>query len=351
LRLAQFESWLAVQGIPWPRTEAGRLSLSEDTFKTMAKAYPIVAPIREVRDNLGKLRLTDLAVGADGRNRCLLSPFRARSSRNQPSASRFVFAPSVWLRGLIRPAPGRALAYIDFSSQEIGIAAALSGDAAMCRAYQSGDPYLDFAIAAGLAPPGATKATHKAVRDRCKALVLGTLYGMQEKTLAGNLNASTAEARELLRAHRRTYPRFWQWSQAATDTAMLRGYLDTVFGWRLHVTGDTKPTSLMNHPMQSNGAEMLRLACCYLAEPGIELCAPVHDAVLIEAPAGEIEAAVAEAQRLMRKAARVVLGGFEIGTDAEIVRYPDRYSDPRGVEMWRRVTGWLERIETVRAAA
>jgi DNA polymerase I-like protein with 3'-5' exonuclease and polymerase domains len=221
----------------------------------------------------------------------------------------------------------------------------------MCRAYQSGDPYLNFAIAAGLAPPGATKATHKAVRDRCKALVLGTLYGMQEKTLAGNLNASTAEARELLRAHRRTYPRFWQWSQAATDTAMLRGYLDTVFGWRLHVTGDTKPTSLMNHPMQSNGAEMLRLACCYLAEAGIELCAPVHDAVLIEAPAGEIEAAVTEAQRLMRKAARVILGGFEIGTDAEIVRYPDRYSDPRGVEMWRRVIGWLERIETVQAAA
>jgi len=289
--------------------------------------------------------LTDLAVGRDGRNRCMLSPLRARSGRNAPSASKYIFGPSVWLRSLIKPAPGRALAYIDFTSQEIGIAAALSGDAVMLRAYQSGDPYLAFAIDAGLAPPGATKTTHKSVRDRCKAMVLGTLYGMQEKTLASNLGTLTCEARELLRAHRRTYERFWQWSQAATDTAMLRGYLDTVFGWRLHVTSDTRPTSLLNHPMQSNGAEMLRLACCYLVEAGIELCAPIHDAVLIEAPAGEIEHAVTQAQRLMRKAARVVTGGVEIGTDAEIVRYPDRYQDARGVDMWRRVMALVDRIE------
>jgi hypothetical protein len=351
LRMSLFEAWLAEQGIAWPRTECGRLSRSEDTFKTMAKAYPIVAPIREVSENLAKLRLTDLAVGRDGRNRTMLSPLRARSGRNAPSASRFIFGPSVWLRGLIRPEPGRALAYIDFSSQEIGIAAALSGDPAMLRAYQSGDPYLAFAVDAGLAPAGATKATHKAVRDRCKALVLGTLYGMQEKTLAGNLNAPTAEARALLRAHRRTYSRFWQWSQAAIDTAMLRGHLDTAFGWRLHITAETKATSLLNHPMQSNGAEMLRLACCFLVEAGIELCAPVHDAVLIEAPAGEIEAAVAEARRQMRRAARIVTGGVEIGTDAEIVRYPERYTDPRGVDMWRRVVELLARIEAAQPAA
>ena len=349
LRMALFERWLIEQGIAWPRTESGRLSVSEDNFKTMAKAHPIVAPIREVRDSLAKLRLTDLAVGRDGRNRTMLSPLRARSGRNAPSASRFIFGPSVWLRSLIKPEPGRALAYIDFSSQEIGIAAALSGDSAMLRAYQSGDPYLAFAVDAGLAPAGATKATHKAVRDRCKALVLGTLYGMQEKTLAGNLNAPTAEARALLQAHRRTYSRFWQWSQAAIDTAMLRGHLDTAFGWRLHITGDTKATSLLNHPMQSNGAEMLRLACCFLVDAGVELCAPVHDAVLIEAPVGEMDAAVAEAQRQMRRAARIVTGGVEIGTEAEIVRYPDRYSDPRGVDMWRRVVALLDRLEVAAA--
>ena len=77
-----------------------------------------------------------------------------------------------------------ALAYVDFSSQEMGIAAALSGDAALLEAYRSGDVYLSFAKQAGLAPPDATKASHGEVRDRCKAVVLGTLYGMGPETLA-----------------------------------------------------------------------------------------------------------------------------------------------------------------------
>ena len=36
--------------------------------------------------------------------------------------------------------------------------------------------------------------------------------------------------------------------------------------------------------MQANGAEMLRLACCFATERGVRVCAPVHDAILIEAP-------------------------------------------------------------------
>ena len=71
-----------------------------------------------------------------------------------------------------------ALAYCDWSSQEIAIAAALSGDELLWNAYESGDPYIAFAIQAGLAPPVATKETHKDIRNRCKSVVLGTNYGM-----------------------------------------------------------------------------------------------------------------------------------------------------------------------------
>jgi DNA polymerase I-like protein with 3'-5' exonuclease and polymerase domains len=238
-----------------------------------------------------------------------------------------------------------SLAYIDFSSQEIGIAAALSGDEAMQRAYISGDPYMSFAIEAGLAPHGSTKTTHKALRDRCKAVVLGTLYGMQDKTLAANLGIQTAEARALLNAHRRTYRTFWDWIQRVTDSAMTLGFLDTVFGWRLHVTADTLPTSLLNHPMQSHGAEMLRLSCCFLTEAGIRVCAPVHDAVLIEAPTAEISAAVSHARSLMARASRIVLNGFEVGTEAEVIHHPERYSDPRGADTWSRVLHLLDVLE------
>lgn len=338
LRMAKLETWAAERSIPWARTESGRLSLSEESLKSLSGAYPELGPLRELRFNLGKLHVGDIAVGSDGRNRTMLSAFRAKTGRNQPSGTRFVFAPSVWIRSLIRPSEGRALAYIDFSSQEIGIAAALSGDPAMLYAYQTGDPYLSFAIEAGLAPVGATRVSHESVRDRCKALVLGTLYGMGQSTLAANLGITAVEAKGLLAAHRKVYSVFWDWSQRATDAAILKGYVDTVFGWRLHVTSDTRPTSLLNHPMQSHGAEILRLSCCYLIETGIKVCAPVHDAVLIEAAEADIDQVVLEAKGFMGKASRVVLGGFEIRTDAKVIRYPNRYEDPRGKGMWLKVT-------------
>jgi DNA polymerase I len=97
----RWERYLARRRIPWPQLESGRLDLSDNAFRQMAKAYPEVAPMRELRSALSDLRLNDLAVGADGRNRAILSAFRSRTGRNQPSNTRFIFGPSVWLRSLI----------------------------------------------------------------------------------------------------------------------------------------------------------------------------------------------------------------------------------------------------------
>src|SRR5262249_48806335 len=132
-----WERYLIAHDIPWPRLESGRLDLEDKTFREMAKAYPLVSPIRELRSALSELRLNDLAVGEDGRNRTLLSVFASRTGRNQPSSSKYIFGPSVWLRSLIKPPPGFGVAYIDWSQQEFGIAAPLSGDTAMLPAYQS----------------------------------------------------------------------------------------------------------------------------------------------------------------------------------------------------------------------
>jgi hypothetical protein len=127
----RFANWLVEQSIPWPHLASGALDLSDGCFHEMGRAYPDrVSPIRELRTALSQLRLESLAVGTDGRNRCLLSPFGSRTGRNTPSNSKFIFGPSTWLRGLIRPEPGKALAYVDWEQQEFGIAAALSGDRA-----------------------------------------------------------------------------------------------------------------------------------------------------------------------------------------------------------------------------
>jgi DNA polymerase I len=344
----RWERYLIAHGIPWPRLESGRLDLSDDAFRQMAKAHPAVSPMRELRSALSDLRLNDLAVGQDGRNRTILSAFRSRTGRNQPSNAKYIFGPSVWLRFLIKPPPGFGIAYIDWSQQEFGIAAALSGDRAMQDAYLSGDPYLAFAKQAGAVPDDATKQTHGPTRELFKQCVLAVQYGMEFESLAARIGQPPVVARDLLRAHRETYRNFWCWSDAAVDHAMLTSALHTVFGWRIHIDENPNPRSLRNFPMQANGAEMLRLACCLATERNIEVCAPVHDAVLICAPLDRLEDDIAGMRAAMAEASKIVLGGFELRSDAMRICHPDRFQDPRGKAMWDRV---IELVNKRRAGA
>jgi hypothetical protein len=342
----RWADYLIRSGIPWPRLLSGALALDDEVFREMARAYPAeVGPIRELRHTLSQMRLQELMVGADGRNRYLLSAFRSKTSRNQPSNSKAIFGPSAWLRSLIRPLKGCAVAYVDWSAQELGIAARLSGDTVMQEAYLSGDPYLFLARRAGAVPADATKKTHPTEREQFKVVSLGVLYGLSAEGLARKLNVPPCRGRELLRMHQETFRRFWAWSDQVEMTGMLTGQLRTVFGWTLRAGTDANPRSLRNFPMQGNGSEMLRLACCLATERGITVCAPIHDALLVEGPIDEIETVVRRTQEAMREASEIVLDGFALRTDAKIVRWPDRYMDERGKTMWETVSRLLEEIE------
>jgi DNA polymerase I len=347
----RWENYLAIHGIPWPRLESGRLDLNDGAFRQMAKAYPAVSPMRELRSALSDLRLNDLAAGEDSRNRALLSVFASRTGRNQPSNSKYIFGPSVWLRSLIKPPAGFGIAYIDWSQQEFGIAAALSGDTAMQAAYRSGDPYLAFAKQAGAVPANATKETHGPTRELFKQCVLAVQYGMEAESLAARIGQPPIVARDLLRAHRETYRKFWRWSDAAIDHAILTGTLHTVFGWQVHIDDRPNPRSLRNFPMQANGAEMLRLACCLATERDIEVCAPVHDAVLICAPVERLEKDITGMRAAMAEASKTVLDGFELRTDAMDIRHPERFYDPRGIAMWDRVIELITKRRAIARAA
>lgn len=333
----RFRQYLISENIPWPCLPSGALQLDDDTFEAMATSFPQLYDLRDLRLALGQLRLTSLNAGNDGRNRCMLSILRSKTGRNQPSNSHFIFGPSVWLRGLIQPRPGCGLAYVDWSQQEFGIAAALSGDAKMQAAYASGDPYLAFAKQAGAVPDNASKITHAAEREQFKACVLAVQYGMGAESLALRIRQPIARARELLDLHKRTYRQFWKWSDGAVYEAVLNGRLWSVFGWQIFTGDSPNERSVRNFPMQANGAEMLRVACILLMDKGIRICAPVHDAILIEAPLETLDVVVAQTQEIMQQASAIVLDGFVLKSDARVVRYPDRYMDERGTKMWNTV--------------
>ena len=303
-------------------------------FSERARAHAELLPLKELQATLAAFRPDTLTIGRDGRNRTSLRPFQSRTGRNQPGSKSWLLGGPAWTRNLIRPPVGRGLALIDWAQQEFGIAAALSGDQAMQAAYQSGDPYLTAAIATGAAPADATKYSHGDVRDQYKACALGVQYGMGAATLARSLRLGIGDAEALLKAHRSRYSKFWRWSDGIEDTALLRGQLQSVFGWRVTVGSDSNPRFLRNFPIQANGAEMLRLACCSITEAGIQVCAPLHDALLIEAPLESLEHAIGMTQQLMAEASSIVLDGFALRTDVRIVRPPDRLGDRRGTAIW-----------------
>jgi hypothetical protein len=125
--------------------------------------------------------------------------------------------------------------------------------------------------------------------------------------------------------------------------------LKTVYGWKVF-PDNLRPTTAKNFALQANGAEMLRLAVIALTERSVAVCAMVHDAVLIEASIDEIDATIALTRDCMAAASRAVLAGFEIGTDVEVYRYPNRFTDKRGLEMWDKVTS-LVKHQTIHEAA
>jgi DNA polymerase I len=342
----------------WPRLESGVLDMRRKTFENMTRGFPQLEALRQLRHARDKLRKIKLAVGSDGRNRTVLWPFKSKTGRTQPKAAEWIFSPAVWLRSLIKPGPGMAIAYIDYSSMEFLLAAARSGDNAMLKMYQSGDPYLSFAKKVGAVPQSATKKSHEPVRDNYKIMLLSTQYGLSKQTLAARLKISEFEAAEMLAQHHSQFAQYWSWSDDYIQHAMQTGVVQTAFCWTYHVgiVGATNERSLRNWPIQSDGADVLRIACILAARHGIKLLAPVHDAVLIEAPIERIEADVALMREIMRRASRIVLnkdadGPYELRTDAKIWRHPEHYTDPRGDAIFEQVLDLLAAKATTKRRA
>jgi DNA polymerase-1 len=169
-RLGLLESWPKSEVMGWPTTE-------EEVFRERAQANKTLNPLFELHYTLERLKRLDLPIGPDGRHRAkTLQAFGTNTGRNAPRG--FAFAPAVWVRFLIKPRPGWAIVYSDYSAQAIHIAARKSGDPMLTAAVESGDPYLWYARKTGMAPPAPSKISHAHLRNEIlKAFQLSVHYG------------------------------------------------------------------------------------------------------------------------------------------------------------------------------
>jgi hypothetical protein len=344
-RKQRFADYVRRHQMSWPNLESGALDETDQIFREMAGKYPHIEPLRELRYSLSKLRLHELAVGNDYRNRASLWAFGTKTARNAPSASQYVFGPAKWLRRLIAPALGRALVHRDYRQQEVRIAALLSGDDALLQACEGGDVYLGIAEQLGFLPESLDAAERQAVRTLFKTVVLGIQYGLGPHSLAVRTGISLYEAGEILARLRARFHRFEDFTRSVSDHAGLKLEIGTPFGWWMQCPPTINPRTVRNFPMQSTGSEILHAACVLAERRGVEIVAPVHDALMAEGPAQQVEELSEALDQVMGDAAALVLRGYHLPTDYQLVRPGERYRDNRGEAMWATVNHLLAKLE------
>ena len=298
------QEWIRRQGFPnWMPTNSGGESLSLDAFARYFESHDAyrtgslgahMLKYLKTKQSLngflppkkGKKNFWD-SIGSDHRVRPYFGIYGSQSARSQPAATGFIPLKSSWMRVLIEPDPGRAIAGIDWSQQEFLLAALLSEDPGMIRAYQSGDVYLYTGKLAGAIPQDATRDTHEDLRNLFKSTVLGIQYLMGPRTLSGKLTRDTGktvsidEAEQLIDQFNAAYPIFSDWREEVVADYRRDGYLRLPCGWVMW--GDNpNHRSIANCPIQGTGSSIMRRAVSNAQDAGLQVIYTLHDAIYIE---------------------------------------------------------------------
>ena len=226
-------------------------------------------------------------VGSDHRVRPYLNIYGSMTSRTQPSATSFIPLKSAWMRALIMPPPGRAIASIDYSSVEFLISAIWSRCVSMYEAYKSGDVYSDYGRRSGIMPVNGNKHTNPIERQQCKPIVLGMSYDMTKHGLSHDLSmkfgreVTEDEAQEYIDKFEEAYPQLFEKKDENLEEYEVVGHLKLQCGWYLWGENDNQ-RSVNNFKIQGMCAAIMRKAVCLCQDAGLDVIFTLHDAVYIE---------------------------------------------------------------------
>jgi DNA polymerase-1 len=227
-------------------------------------------------------------------------------------------------RACFRPGPGRVLVKADYSQIELRIAAELSGDRRLLEAFSRREDLhvLTAALVLGKSPGAVTGED----RRLAKAINFGLLYGMGPRAFAEHAQAAygvgltEAEAARLRERFFQAYPELRAWHRRARGDGPVE--VRTASGRRRVVNSFTER---LNTPVQGTGADGLKLALALLWEtrdrcPGAAPVLAVHDELVVEADAGEAEAARDWLVGCMRRGMEAFLKKVPVEVEAVICR-------------------------------
>jgi DNA polymerase I len=223
------------------------------------------------------------------------------------------------------PADGCAFVTADYSQIELRILAHFSGDPAFVEAFRSGADIhrQTAAIMFGVEVPSVTAE----MRAAAKTVNFATIYGIGAFALSHQLGTSVQEAKEFIENYFIRFPDVRRYLDEQVEKARDCGFVETISGRRRYIPEISSSNynirqfgerAATNAPVQGSAADIIKLAMIAihrsLAEAGsaARMLLQVHDELVLEAPAGEVEETRALVKTLMEDA-------FELSVPLEVV--------------------------------
>jgi DNA polymerase I-like protein with 3'-5' exonuclease and polymerase domains len=343
----RFLTWCIRNGVPWPMTVSPHTGLKMFSFdkrtrERMKHAHPFIADMHEAMKTVTQLHNRDMAVDFRRRRHFYGTiPFATSTGRN--SFRGYLMSGPKWMRFLAAPCdPEHALVNVDLKCEEIGFMAGISGDRNLLSSYLAPtDPHMAFAILARAAPPWATEKTHKAVRNKYKAVNFAVSYGQGAYGLARDTGMHLCEAVRLLKQHKQSYADLWHNAKIRVRSAFAKGRCETLDGWPRRVEPGDNWRSVMNFAIQGGGAALMRVATVYLSRAGLQLLGSNHDSFLLECARAELPEVERVVNLILSQTVSQVLPTVPLKWKTEI--FEGRFIDSDGSRLWQRVTDTVNR--------
>ena len=310
------------------KTPSGQPSTDEDSLAELALDHPLPKLILEMRA-LSKLKSTytdklpKSVHPQTGRVHTTYSQTTAvtgRLSSNDPNLQNIPIRTPAGrrIRECFIAPPGSKILSADYSQIELRIMAHLSGDENLRRAFSEG---LDVHRATAAEVFG--MALDKVGNDErrvAKVINFGLIYGMSSFGVAQNLDIERGTAQTYIDSYFARYPGVKRYMDETRRRARELGYVETVFGRRLWlpelrsgapIRRQAAERAAINAPMQGTAADLIKLAM--IAVQGwldssamkTKLIMQVHDELVLEVPADELETAKAKITELMQSVAQL----------------------------------------------
>ena len=253
-------------------------------------------------------------------------PKTGRPSMGKPSMLTLPRGPEIRNCWIARP--GCMLVELDHSQQEMRIAAELSGDANMLEIFAK-DLCIHKFVGHNCVRKNDKKQPEKVFaggepRARAKVVGFSVIYGKTDLTLSEDLGCTVEEAAAMIRLLKsEAFPDLGRWIGHQGDLVTMQGYVDTIFGRRLPVSGwdavdrpglyNGAKRKAVNYPIQSAAGDVTMIGLDRLHQrlvkerfpvpAGTSTCLrlTVYDSIIAEVPEKHVGDYIAIAREEMER--------------------------------------------------